>query len=217
MRSLCSVFQLRAVCDQMFPRRRRNVRLRPGRIVSATFTLAVGLVVGWGGTIMYNGMKSGDPDGMGAGLKQLFTDSQESEVANVLSKRATSTAPVRASFEFYTVLPDVERVVSIEETTPQTQPSQEPVKPSVKNQDSNGYYMLQVGSYSKQSIAEKMKANLAITGFEPAIQRVSIQGQGQLFRVQVGPFATMGQLGKANRKLEQMGFKTLWLKVSKRP
>jgi len=185
--------------------------------VSATFTLAVGLVVGWGGTIMYNGMKSGDPDGMGAGLKQLFTDSQESEVANVLSKRATSTDPVRASFEFYTVLPDVERVVSIEETTPQTQPSQEPVKPSVKNQDSNGYYMLQVGSYSKQSIAEKMKANLAITGFEPAIQKVSIQGQGQLFRVQVGPFATMGQLGKANRKLEQMGFKTLWLKVSKRP
>ncbi len=97
MRSLCSVFQLRAVCDQMFPRRRRNVRLRPGRIVSATFTLAVGLVVGWGGTIMYNGMKSGDPDGMGAGLKQLFTDSQEGEVTNAVTKTATSTDPVRAS------------------------------------------------------------------------------------------------------------------------
>ena len=77
--------------------------------------------------------------------------------------------------------------------------------------------MLQVGSYSKQSIAEKMKENLAITGFEPAIQRVSIQGQGQWFRVQGGPFTTIGSLEKANRKLEQMGFKTLWLKVSKRP
>ena len=185
--------------------------------MSAMFTLAVGLVVGWGGTVMYNGMKSGDPDRMGAGLKQLFTDSQESEVANVVSKRATSTDPVRASFEFYTVLPDVERVVSVEETAPQTQLSKEPVKQSVKNQDSDGYYMLQVGSYSKQSIAEKMKENLAITGFEPAIQRVNIQGQGQLFRVQVGPFTTMGPLKKANRKLEQMGFKTLWLKVSKRP
>jgi len=168
------------------------------------------------GTVMYNGIKSGDPDRMGAGLKQLFTDSQESEVANVISKRATSD-PVRASFEFYTILPDVERVVSVEETTPQTQLSKEPVKQSVKNQDSDGYYMLQVGSYSKQSIAEKMKENLAITGFEPAIQRVSIQGQGQWFRVQVGPFTTMGSLEKANRKLEQMGFKTLWLKVSKRP
>ena len=50
--------------------------------MSATFTLAVGLVVGWGGTVMYNGMKSGDPDRMGAGLKQLFTDSQESEAVS---------------------------------------------------------------------------------------------------------------------------------------
>ena len=185
--------------------------------MSTTLTLVVGLVVGWGGTIMYNGMESGDPDRMGAGLKQLFTDSQEGEVANLVSKSAPSTDPVRASFEFYTVLPDVERVVSVEETALQTQPSKEPVKQSVKNEASDGYYMLQVGSYSKQSIAEKMKANLAITGFEPAIQRVNIQGQGQLFRVQVGPFTTMGPLEKANRKLEQMGFKTLWLKVSKRP
>ena len=166
---------------------------------------------------MYNGMQSGDPDRMGAGLKQLFTDSKESEVANAASKRATSTDPVRASFEFYTVLPDVERVVSAEETTLQTQPSKESVKQSVKNQSSDSYYMLQVGSYSKQSIAEKMKANLAITGFEPVIQRVNIQGQGQLFRVQVGPFTAMAPLEIANSKLEQMGFKTLWLKVSKRP
>ena len=166
---------------------------------------------------MYNGMQSGDPDRMGAGLKQLFTDSQEGEVANVVRKSAPSTDPVRASFEFYTVLPDVERVVSVEEATLQTQPSKESVEQSVKNQSSDSYYMLQVGSYSKQSIAEKMKANLVITDFEPVIQRVNIQGQGQLFRVQVGPFTTVGSLEKANRKLEQMGFKTLWLKVSKRP
>ena len=98
----------------MFTWRRRNVRLRAGRIVSATFTLVVGLVVGWGGTIMYNGMESGDPDRMGAGLKQLFTDSQE-EAVNLVTKSVPSTAPVRASFEFYTVLPDVERVVAVEE------------------------------------------------------------------------------------------------------
>ena len=166
---------------------------------------------------MYNGMQSGDPDRMGAGLKQLFTDAQKGEVANVVSKSAPSTDPVRASFEFYTVLPDVERVVSVEEATLQTQPSKQSVKQSAKNQSNVSYYMLQVGSYNKQSIAEKMKANLAITGFEPVIQRVNIQGQGQLFRVQVGPFTTVGSLEKANRKLEQMGFKTLWLKVSKRP
>ncbi len=185
--------------------------------MSTMFTLVVGLVVGWGGTIMYNGMESGDPDRMGAGLKQMFTVSQEGEAANAVSKSTPSTDPVRASFEFYTVLPDIERVVSVEETALQTQPSKEPVKQSVKNQVSDSYYMLQVGSYSKQSIAEKMKANLAITGFEPVIQRVNIQGQGQLFRVQVGPFTSMGPLEQANRKLEQMGFKTLRLKVSKRP
>ena len=91
--------------------------------MSAAFTLAVGLVVGWGGTIMYNGMKSGDPDGMGAGLKQLFTDSQEGEVTNAVTKTATSTDPVRASFEFYTVLPDGERGVSIEETNHKHNPA----------------------------------------------------------------------------------------------
>ena len=91
--------------------------------MSLMFTLAVGLVGGWAGTVMYNGMKSGDPDRIGAGLKQLFTESQEGEVANTASKIAPSTDPVRASFEFYTVLPDVERVVSVEETTPRTQTS----------------------------------------------------------------------------------------------
>jgi cell division protein FtsN len=45
---------------------------------------------------------------------------------------------------------------------------------------------------------------------------VTIQGQGQFYRVRVGPFIDMAQMEAANRRLTAMGIKTLRLKVSRR-
>ena len=104
---------------------------------------------------------------------------------------------------------DVPVPVDSSPATPAAEPAQKT--------SSSGHYMLQVASYNQQSKADQMKARLALGGFEPSIQRVTIQGQGQFYRVQVGPFNTVKGLEKANRHLRDMGMKALWLKVSKRP
>ncbi len=45
--------------------------------MSGFVILLVGIVVGSGATLLYNGMQSGDPSRMGAGLKQLMVASRE--------------------------------------------------------------------------------------------------------------------------------------------
>lgn len=199
--------------------RRRTSGVVEGRVLPAILTLVVGLVVGWAATFLYSGMKSGDPDRIGSGLNQLFATSQEPQlnaIGNSGAAAVTAADPIRASFEFYTVLPDIERVIPEEDVSPSLVTKAEPVQKPAKAKNASGYYMLQVGSYNKASIAEKMKARLALKGFESAIQLINIQDQGQFYRVQVGPFTTMQRLEKANRQLGQLGFNTLRLKVSAR-
>ena len=71
--------------------------------------LLIGIVIGALASAFYTGMRSGDPDRLGSGLKQLL------EVPHVDVETPTLTlpvdrAPARAAFDFFTVLPD-ERVI----------------------------------------------------------------------------------------------------------
>ena len=187
--------------------------------MSGFVILLVGIVVGSGATLLYNGMQSGDPGRMGAGLKQLMAASREQadQPQPAAAVEDSEARPVRTSFDFYTVLPEIERVIPEDVPVPVDSSPATPAAEPAQKTSSSGHYMLQVASYNQQSKADQMKARLALGGFEPSIQRVTIQGQGQFYRVQVGPFNTVKGLEKANRQLRDMGLKALWLKVSKRP
>ena len=187
--------------------------------MSGFVILLVGIVIGSAATLLYNGMQSGDPDRIGSGLKQLVAASRE-QAANPQPAAAVADSvdqPVRTSFDFYTVLPEIERVIPEDDLAEPDSSAATPAAQPVQTESSSGHYMLQVASYNQQSKADRMKARLALGGFEPSIQRVTIQGQGHFYRVQVGPFNTVKGLEKANRQLREMGLKALWLKVSKRP
>jgi cell division protein FtsN len=177
--------------------------------------LLVGIVIGALGSGFYNGLRSGESDRLGGGLKQLL------EVPRVDIEAPMPTLPdhepARTTFDFFTVLPDErvipETVASIEtKVVTDATPSKEAiVKPSI----SSGYYMLQVASYTEESEADDMKAKLAKAGFASSIQHISVQGQSDFYRVRIGPFFSMTALEKVNSQLIRKGIEALPLKVSR--
>ena len=178
--------------------------------------LLIGIVIGALASAFYTGMRSGDPDRLGSGLKQLLEVPRVDVETPILTPPVDRT-PARTTFDFFTVLPD-ERVipetvgsVETETATSETLSKENAVKPK----SSSGYYMLQVASYTEEAEADRMKAKLAKTGFASSIQHISVQGQSDFYRVRIGPFFTMPELEQVNRQLTRKGIEALRLKVSR--
>ena len=51
-------------------------------------------------------------------------------------------------------------------------------------------------------------------GMPSQIQRVTIQGRGNFYRVRLGPFSDSKQLAEMDRRLNRAGIRALRLKVS---
>ena len=64
---------------------------------------------------------------------------------------------------------------------------------------------LQLGAFQKAADAENLKAKLALTGFEAAVQEVDVPNKGPMHRVRVGPFATAAEMNAARERLSQAG------------
>ena len=78
-----------------------------------------------------------------------------------------------------------------------------------------GAYMLQAASYQQRAEADRLKATLALNGMVSAIQKVSIQGRGDFYRVRLGPYSTYAAMVQAEQQLSRAGIKALRLKVSR--
>ncbi|MBK9522799.1 MAG: SPOR domain-containing protein [Rhodocyclaceae bacterium] len=64
---------------------------------------------------------------------------------------------------------------------------------------------LQLGAFQKAADAENLKAKLALTGFEAAVQEVDVPNKGTMHRVRVGPFSTAAEMNSARQRLSQAG------------
>jgi len=182
---------------------RRKLNL-PSR--SSVLILLVGLLSGAVLTALYLGARSGDDSRLGSGLKRLYTRATEPAVPDGSKRVATSApAPPAPKFDFYTVLPEIERVVSDRDIV---QESQQPAR------DRSGHYMLQVASYGSPEDADRLKARLALSGHEANIQKVSIEGRGVFYRVRLGPYADYRRMQAAKQQVARLGFSAIGLKVS---
>ena len=200
----------------------RNVRNRQASFRSRfghdAVLLFLGIAAGVLVAVLYQGAKSGDPNRVGAGLSELIGESAQDnrEPADLSDVAINVESPERTHFEFYTVLPEIEHVIpepsstSESETTEVTPPPSEIAKKT-------GFYMLQAGAYHNPGDAERMKAKLAMAGFEPTVQKISFQGQGDFYRVRIGPYPNMEMMESANRALVRLNIKALRLKVSSQP
>ena len=72
----------------------------------------------------------------------------------------------------------------------------------------NKQYVLQAGSFNNKTDAEKLKASLALLGFEAHIQSVTVNGTAW-HRVRTGPYTHSNDLYDKIDQLQQNGIKAM--------
>ncbi|MDZ4218563.1 MAG: SPOR domain-containing protein [Methylobacter sp.] len=101
-------------------------------------------------------------------------------------------------FEFYKVLTDKQ------DTGTAAKPADKPQPESKPAADHAAQY-LQAGSFSSADDAERLKARLALQGFEADIQTVTLPEKGVWHRVRLGPYKNAAETDKARAALKQNG------------
>jgi cell division protein FtsN len=118
---------------------------------------------------------------------------------------ATRAPAAENRFEFYEILPQFEVVVPEDDDAAST-----PARPRAAA--APGSFLLQAGSFSAAADADRLKANLALLGFESHVQRVTIEDD-VFNRVRIGPIADLDAAERAQRRLRDAGLDTLLMRV----
>ncbi len=127
----------------------------------------------------------------------------EQNVTSNETKKVENT--IEPQFDFYTILPKMELSVSEWVADEETEPEPLP--------DSEGIYILQVGSFEEFSAADQVKAKLAFMGISADIQRVVINGRDIRHRVRIGPYKDLQELQSARDQLIENKFDYMLLKL----
>jgi cell division protein FtsN len=127
-----------------------------------------------------------------------------------------SSAP-KPTFEFYTILPEMEVVIPDEEiVTPEGASDRKaPSETAPTTQADGASYILQMGSFRKHQDADRLKAKLALIGIEAEIQKVSINNRDTYHRVRSGPYHTQSQLNAVRRLARENNINSLVIKLKK--
>ena len=139
---------------------------------------------------------------------------EKKEIEKKVSKNNNGVEP---TFEFYTLLPEMEVVV---ETPKKTQPPvvtlpTTPTTPTTNNDQSvdKVSYLLQVGSFRKASDADAYKAKLAFLGVESRVQTVTIDDKDTWHRVQIGPVIGRDKADALQKQLKQNSIDSLLMRA----
>lgn len=125
----------------------------------------------------------------------------ESGTANV-AEETTAELAVKRTFDFYTLLPELEVIVDQDSSQSSTTKSKLPA----------GEYVLQVGSFKSQKEANNLKAQLALMGVETNIETVKINTTSW-HRVRVGPNKNIFQLQSIQQRLQTKKMDSILLKI----
>lgn len=118
---------------------------------------------------------------------------------------AQAPPPPPPRFDFYNMLPEMEVVVPLEEL-------EEP--PPVRQADqTDATYLVQIGSFRKASDADRLKAQLALLGFEAGVTSASLGPQDTRYRVRSGPHRGKAEVNAVRERLEENGFMGIVIRV----
>ena len=172
--------------------------------------LLLGLGIGIAGVYFYQMLRE-----RGVNLSSVTKVFTSSEKKTDDKKKDAETKPAKPKFDFYTILPETETVLP-EKTPAKTKAKPEARPETAKVAPEPGVsYMLQAASFATFSEADQLKARLTISGLGAQIQKVSIEGRGDYYRVRLGPFSKIEELDSASQQLQQIGLKPIRLKVKK--
>ncbi|MCP5314670.1 MAG: SPOR domain-containing protein [Chromatiaceae bacterium] len=170
----------------------------PGWLWLLTGLLLGGMIVG----LVWLKGQSLDAGGDWVGAKPDRPPQGKAAAAKVVE----TPPPPKPRFDFYSELPKMEVVVPDEEIDrPARAPERSPAVAEV--------YLLQVGSFRRAQDADRLKAQLALLGFEAEVVRAQLNPQDARYRVRSGPYAGTQALNSARRRLADNGFKGIVIRV----
>jgi cell division protein FtsN len=124
-----------------------------------------------------------------------------------------ASAPDKPRFDFYKILPGAEETKpgpdrrvpdKVQERPPEKQP--QTGKAAETAPPVGDRFWLQAGAFASASDAENLKARLALSGWEAAVQTVSLPDKTQRYRVRLGPYDNTDELNRIKTELGNRGF-----------
>jgi cell division protein FtsN len=159
--------------------------------------LAAGLGIGlFVALIVYLGKQPEVESDFGAAIqKELKKIKPRDDVATDAQPDEKANERPEPKFNFYTILPELELLIPESETRPpkNRQPESTSGNQPKSQPASNKQYVLQAGSFQNKNDAEKLKASLALLGFQAHIQRVTVNNTAW-HRVRIGPYSQSADL-----------------------
>jgi cell division protein FtsN len=159
------------------------------------------------------------------------TAPKESEQA-VADEASRKPAPPKKTFDFYSVLPEMEVVIPDAELSAKAKAEQarqqaaaaqaqnanaaNPAAPATPAAEAGGRYVLLAGSYADPKAADEAKAKLALLGVVAKVQSITINGK-TWNRVMVGPYANASDTEAAKKALADNGVKAIPMKEAANP
>jgi len=110
-------------------------------------------------------------------------------------------------FEFYEILEGKRQAVPGAAPPPAAAPAPGSAAAPVATAPATpvGGLYLQVGAFQKAADAEKLKAQLAMLGYEAGVLPVDVPDKGLMHRVRVGPYASAEEMNRVRTQLSQQG------------
>jgi len=151
---------------------------------------------------------------------------KESEQA-VADEAGKKPAAPKKTYDFYSVLPEMEVVIPDAELSAKAKAEQQRQQqalaqsqatppPATSSGDTGLRYFLQTGSYPDPKGADEAKAKLALLGYTAKVQPITINGK-TWNRVRVGPYASASDLETAKKSLADGGINAIALKETPTP
>jgi cell division protein FtsN len=126
------------------------------------------------------------------------------QVPKVIEKSVvTNAAPKQNKYEFYELLPK-------DEITPA---AVKEYKSTPRNAKLDKRYVLQAGSFRNAADAEKMRAQLILSGLKDVHTNPSNGANGLWHRVRIGPFDNRSVMNKAHDKLARLNINAMTIRV----
>ena len=115
-------------------------------------------------------------------------------------------SPPKPRFDFYNMLPEMEVVVP-DEVLEQV--------PTKAEEAAAADYLVQVGSFRKTEDADRLKAQLALLGFESRVVSAQINAQDTRYRVRSGPYRGLEAVKKVRQRLAANGYNGIVIRVER--
>jgi cell division protein FtsN len=169
--------------------------MRGGTLLGLFVGLVLGLAIA--ASIAYFLGKSGLTGGTLTGAPAAKEITRNGKVESV----PAAAAQDKPRFDFYKILPGADEARSPKASTASPTPTPSPTQTKPVDR-----LWLQAGAFAGESEAENLRARLALSGWEAAVQTATLPDKSVRYRVRLGPYDNTDELNRIKTDLAKNGF-----------